>query len=52
VPRFCAASAGSIEVGVLVAGSVRGMIATGSLYMKPEGGDATLSHSCVVMLNM
>ena len=42
----CAASVASIVVGSIAFGSARAWIATGSVYMKPVGGAATISQVC------
>jgi len=50
--RFCAASAGSTVVGCTTLGSGRACSATGSVYMKPGGGAATISQVCLAGSNM
>jgi hypothetical protein len=49
---FSAASAGSTVVGSTTLGSVRAVSATGSVYMKPAGGAATMSQVWLAGLNM
>ena len=45
--RFCALSASSTTVGCEAFGSGRAWMATGSVYMKPGGGDATIRKVCL-----
>ena len=46
VALLTAASEALTSVGAATAGSARAWIATGSVYMKPVDGAATISHVC------